>query len=385
MKTFQWATAALLLGTLAVGTARAQTAEDEPYRLFQGSWLDRYNLGIRGYLDMGYTYNPDDPVDRSNGLVGYNDRSNDFMLNQLYLITERVTKTEGVGVDVGGRVDLLYGTDHRYTQVTPGTGFDSTWSEGKLNGLSMPQVYGDVAIGDLILRAGHFYAPCGYESAMPTENFFYSHTHSFIYAMPTTLSGGEAIFKFNDTLSVNAGLDTGWNNWDTQNNKVSYFGGFNLNFEPSRTTFALEFFSGNNEVPGIASTRNFVSAVLTQKIGLGWTYALEVDIGQETNVSGLGSTANWSGASNYLFYEIFEGLSAGIRHEWLQDPNHFLFTGGGHINDLSLGVNWKPNRNLTVRSEIREDWANPTAGFYTFDDFTKNNQFLWATDVVVRF
>ena len=356
-----------------------------PYKLFQGPWLQCHNIDIRGYIDVGYTYNPDDPVNRSNGLVGYNDRSNDFMMNQLYLITERVTQTNGCGVDIGGRVDLLYGTDHRYTRVNPGTGFDSTWNPTNLYGLSMPQMYADVAINDLIIRGGHFLAPVGYESVMPTENFFYSHTHTFLYAEPTTLSGGEAIYKLDDCLSVNAGIDTGWNNWDTQNNRLSYFFGFNWKNEASQTTFAMEYFTGNNELPGIASTRNLLNTVLTQKIGPKWTYALEVNTGLETNAFGSGNTARWNSVSNYFLYEINCCWTAGIRYEWLEDPNHFLFTGGGHINDLSVGLNWKPNKNLTVRSEIREDWAKPTAGFNTFDDFTKNNQFLWSTDVVIRF
>ena len=48
---------------------------------------------------------------------------------------------------------------------------------------------------------------------MPTENFFYSHSYGFLYGMPTTLTGGMATYKLQDKLLVNAGLDTGWNNF----------------------------------------------------------------------------------------------------------------------------------------------------------------------------
>ena len=40
----------------------------------------------------------------------------------------------------------------------------------------MPQLFGTLQYNKLTLQGGHFYAPCGYENAMPTENFFYSHT-----------------------------------------------------------------------------------------------------------------------------------------------------------------------------------------------------------------
>ena len=57
---------------------------------------------------QGYTWNPDNPPDGLNGPVGYNDFANKYMLNQFYLVTERVTKTDCCDpVDVGGRVDLL--------------------------------------------------------------------------------------------------------------------------------------------------------------------------------------------------------------------------------------------------------------------------------------
>ena len=42
------------------------------------------------------------------------------MLNQLYLIAERVAKVENdCGTDYGYRADLMYGTDRRFVQTKP--------------------------------------------------------------------------------------------------------------------------------------------------------------------------------------------------------------------------------------------------------------------------
>ena len=79
------------------------------------------------------------------------------MLDQAYLIMERVTKVENdCGVDIGGRVDLLYGEDHRYDEAT---GLDTEWYSGRFYGLAMPQMYADLAINKWVFRAGHFLAP----------------------------------------------------------------------------------------------------------------------------------------------------------------------------------------------------------------------------------
>jgi len=42
---------------------------------------------------------------------------------------------------------------------------------------------------------------------------------------------------------------------------------------------------------------------------------------------------------------------------------------------------------VMVRSELRWDWADPLVPVpdAPFADYTKNDQFLWATDLIVRF
>ncbi|HBP82619.1 MAG TPA: porin, partial [Planctomycetaceae bacterium] len=57
-------------------------------------------------------------------------------MNQLYLINERILKDEGISL--GGRVDLLYGTDFIYTVAG---GFDDGWNTGRYYGLAMAPPY----------------------------------------------------------------------------------------------------------------------------------------------------------------------------------------------------------------------------------------------------
>ena len=61
----------------------------------------------------------------------------------------------------------------------------------------------------------------------------------------------------------------------------------------------------------------------------------------------------------------------------------------GNFQACTWGLNWKPNKSKRARSadELRYDWANNSlaAGQRPFDDGQKNDQFLWATDLIVRF
>lgn len=387
--------------------------EDKPWKLFDCCWLDEHRIDVRGWLDQGIALNSASPADRFNGPVGYNDRSNEYMLNQLYLITERTTKVEGdCGTDWGFRVDLLYGEDRRYTTAA---GLDSTWNDDeRFYGLSMPQMYVDLAVNKWIFRIGHMLAPCGYESVMAPENFFYSHSYSFLYGQPTTITAAEGMYKIDDQWTANGGLFTGWNDWTDETNRVNYFGGFNWTskddecHKDKKQTFLFETFLGNTDANNPSATRFHYDIVFTQQIGPKWQFALENNYGYDSGIidngNGTFRHGTWADIAPYLIYTIDDCWSAGFRYEWFDDDGGAVVeTVGppalgpypGNFQACTWGLNWKPakdsccclKKNILVRSELRYDWANNTlpAGQRPFDDGQKNQQFLWSTDLIVRF
>ena len=102
--------------------------EEKEWRLFHLPGLEANRIDVHGWIDQGITFNPDSPGNQFNGPIGYNDRSNDYMLSQVYLVMERLTKTDDCECDVGGRVDLLYGEDHRFVAAH---GLDSDFTSSK--------------------------------------------------------------------------------------------------------------------------------------------------------------------------------------------------------------------------------------------------------------
>ena len=72
----------------------------------------------------------------------------------------------------------------------------------------MPQLYVEVAaplLNGVSLKAGHFYANMGYERVAAPDNFFYSHSYSFIFGEPFTFTGAMATIKPSDMLTFNVG------------------------------------------------------------------------------------------------------------------------------------------------------------------------------------
>ena len=249
---------------------------------------------------------------------------------------ERLAKVENdCGIDYGYRMDLLYGTDRRFVQTIPGSQWDSGWDNGnRFYGLAMPQLYGTLQYNKLTLEGGHFYAPVGYEVANADGNFFYSHTYSFLYGEPTTLTGGYATYKVKDKLLVNGGVDTGWNEFTAINGKANGFFGVDWTSADKDGNFEVteEVFLGNTQPNADdGSFRYLFNTVAKVKIGPKWLYVLEQNFAHDsstavtTGAGGFGpgpagfAAASWTGWSNYLLYNVNDCWAFGLRYEYFED------------------------------------------------------------------
>jgi len=378
----------------------------EGWSLPQPCMLSRHGIKISGWLDLGGTYNADKTPSRYNGLLAVNDRR-EIQMNQLSLGAERAITTEENGWDFGGRADVLYGTDYIYTQSLGWeTHPDGTanWNRHLQYGVATPQAYGEVGVGDLSLKVGRFYTIIGYESMMPINNFFYSHTYTYQYGEPFTYTGAMAQWQFNERLSLVAGFIRGWDQWEDNNRELGFLGGLTWKNEETGTSIAFGITASNEQVDQ-SSALTMYSIVITQKLGQRWRWVLQHDGAHESNVQIDGTdvgAANWFGVVNYLIFDLNPQWSFGLRYEWFSDndgtrvrapgyPHRIDFQPdppfGAYWNDVSIGFNYRPHRNVTLRSEGRWDWVGPvgTSSVYPFDNQSRGNQFLFATDLIIQF
>lgn len=368
----------------------------EPWKLFDCPQLDCCGINIGGWIAQSFTWNPDDPADRFNGPVTFLDRSNEYQMNQLYLTMEKVADTGGCGFALGGRVDLLYGTDWRFT---PALGLENRvdgsrrWNQdSRFYGLAMPQAYAEVAYNDLSVKLGHFYTIIGYEVVPATGNFFATHAYTMQYGEPFTHTGALASYALSDNVSVSGGFTRGWDYWEDNNDDLDFLGGVTLsNDNGGSVAFAIT--SGDYDDAGDLN-RTMYSIVLSQEVG-DWTGVLQHDRGRDDEGVSATQDAEWYGLNSYLFYTINDCWSAGVRAEWFRDDDGVRVisastdsTGfAGDFYEITAGLNWRPHANVLVRPECRWDWydgINP-GGARPYDDGTDSSQFLLATDVIVTY
>lgn len=367
----------------------------EPWRLIN---LDFLGLDIGGWVEQGVTYNADNPVNRFNGVVTFNDRSNDFQLNQVWIYAERLINTDGHGLAFGGRIDVVYGTDHRFTVAN---GLEDNWNLGStFYGVALPQFYVDLAINQLTFRAGHFFTLIGNEAVPALDNFFYSHSYSMQYGEPFTHTGVLAIWNPNNSWWISGGVHRGWDMFEDINDDLGYIGKV-FWISPSRNTSLGVAATIGDEDPAGVNTRSMGSAVISQKFNR-LTYTFQFDYGFEQNAASGGTQdAEWYGFVNTLVLEINPCFSIGGRYEWFSDDDGVRVIGPGpgppgritwapiaaHWQEVTFGVNIKPHPNVLLRSEVRWDVFNPLVAFATrpFNDFSQSSQILWGTDLIISF
>ena len=378
-----------------------QLAEpDKPWQIPQPDCLKQLGINVFGWLDQGFTANALSPINRSNGPVATNDRSNDYQLNQAWLGFERAVKTDGCGFDIGGRVDLVYGTDWRYG--------DSPGLENRINsrtdyyGLVIPQFYLDVGWNDLTARIGHFAAGIGYEQIPGPANLFYSHSYAMGYSEPLLLTGFQFDYKWSDNLHIYAGLNNGWTQFEDFDQRFNFLGGFRWQSDDKKTNLSFMIDVGPQD-PRVNDPQFAYALVFQQQLTENLKYVAQHNLGgtENGNPRTLGY-AGWYGLDQYLIYKINNQLSLATRFEWFDDAQGSRVAGVGNLNngwtalpgfegnffEWTNGFNYQPCRNLNIRPELRYDWYSGSrnlADQLPFGDGKHHDQILAALDVIFVF
>jgi hypothetical protein len=399
----------------------APEAPPEPWFLMKslkGTWvgngLDSIGTSIYGWLQQGFAGNPASPSDRVNFGANLDWRSNDYRLNQFYLVAERPLERESKFA-FGYRLDFLIGTDAPWFvanglfsgftgyDVTSGIGVDGPQSFRQVNaiGIDLPQFFTEIHIprfitsGGIDIRIGKFYSLIGRDVYPAADTDFYSRTYENILATPFTHTGGLITLHATPTWDIVGGVVVGWDVFIDNNSMASFTGQFVYNSPDKRYNWTTSWITGPEQPSNDRYYRTMFSSYLTAKLDRAgdWLLAAGGHFAHEVNAAtnpdtGQRQNADWYGTTVNLFYQIIPKLRLGGRFEWFRDADGtrtaVLGRPGFRANffETTLGVTYTPWRPVIIRPELRVDWS-PDARPY--NDQTKKVQFVPAFDVIVRF
>lgn len=359
-------------------------------------------IKLFGWLDAGFVHNTSSPTSKFNGPYNAVDRSNEGMLNQIYLVAEKTLPNCGHGI--GGRIDYLYGEDYFLAEsigIEKRIDGSAHWNK-QYYGSAFPQAYVSAGNQDLSLQIGHFYSIVGYEGVMSPDNFFYSKSYSYQFAGPFTHWGGQMNWNPNEAWSLQLGLHNGWDAFDRVSNKMGFIGKVRYDSQStgSWTSFAITTGDEFNNSAGVAAEDAFTNRTrYSWLVGLPLTckldYVFHHWLGFQDQGAADGNRADWYGIDQYLTYEVSNRTKIGMRFEWFRDeegtrvglnrpsnPNKAPFV--GDFYSLSLGVNYSPTHNLILRPELRADWFDGSSVNQPFNDGNQDDQFMLGFDVILR-
>ncbi|MEI8198260.1 MAG: outer membrane beta-barrel protein [Phycisphaerae bacterium] len=385
-----------------------------------GKTLDQYGINIYGWVEAGYTANLRNNAAASSRPGPFTtERGNHFTFNQLDLRIERQVDLKKF--DVGGMVEMVYGTDSNFIQsngmqiqTNGAKGLDDADNPGETPILEFVQAYVDIAIpvgNGLKLRAGKFVTLLSYETIAPATNPFYSHSLLF-NTVAATQTGVLGTYAFNDQWAVTAGATRGWDQSTEDNNDAIDFLG-QVSWTPNKKLTALlnlssgpqnssVYFMTNNKVfadsvdnrlqSDNAHWRTTIDPVvtyqLTEKLKLG-AEVLYIYDGGYNAMGGNGTPRSYGdvwGAALYAGYQINDMFTLNGRVEKLHD-----YRGGTTMNfyEATAGVTIVPmpkdkiGHNLMIRPELRYDTSEDKV--YSAGNNSYRDNWTVGCDVIFTF
>lgn len=298
------------------------------------------SLNYGGWFQGGYTNHPDGT---------FNTHPHHFHLHQGWLYVEK--PTDGAdGLDIGGRVDVIYGVDGANTQAFGNDfgvyDFSDTFNHG-IYGWAIPQLYVEGAYHDWKIKAGHFFTLLGYEVVPATGNFFYSHAYTMNYSEAFTHTGAVATYTGIENVELYGGWTLGWDTgFDQFDGGNSFLGGFKVT-PVEDISFIYICTAGNLGFIGEGYSHSMVvDFTLSDKLH----YITQSDFISTEGSEVLGTDYDTIGWNNYLIYWATERVGFGGRAEWWK-------VNGNSVCEVTAGINFKPCANMIIRPEWRYNWS----------------------------
>ncbi len=376
--------------------------------------MDKNGIKAYGWIQAGFTTDFRNPADNRLFGTSFNNRDNNIMLNQAYIVLEKTLDLDKKKDEfhMGGRIDLFAGHDAPDLENID-LGLWPNLTGNRLNlktggfpsanefGLSLPQFYIDTHLPVLTdrgvdVRVGRFYTLMGGELTPGTSTDFYSHSYEFYYAIPFTHMGVMVMTHLGDTIDFHNCIVRSWDvTFQDYNDVAEYMGGLVWNSCDKRKNFTTSWIFGPEptatSITQNSSWRSLITSYYTQKFGKcdEWRWVVGGNVGWQPDASlnskagtNRNEAAEWYGLTNYLFYTVDPHLTLGTRAEWFRDDDGFRTGFADSFYELTFGATYKPYKNLRVRPEVRWDWANST---HPYSAGTRNSQVTFGFDMLYEF
>jgi len=319
--------------------------------------LGTSGISVSGFVDAYASYNANTPNGGANSLYNFNTAANSFALNLAEL--RFIRPVDKVG-DWGFTAILGYGNAANMVTASDPSGDTSL--------KNVIQAFGSykAPIGKgLQLDFGKFVTSNGAEVIETKDNWNYSRSLLFAYAIPYYHFGVRASYVFSPKVTTYAMLVNGWNNvTDNNTGKTVGFGG---TYSPnSKVSLTENLMVGPEQTNDNHDYRKLTDTVLSYTLNTAWAFLANYDFGED-RVAGVAQ--RWQGAAAYVKYAFNTHVALIPRVEWFADPQGFQTGKPQQVREITMTTEYKVSDNILTRAEYRHDRSS--AGLFALHSPTR--------------
>jgi hypothetical protein len=312
---------------------------------------------VTGFVDVGFNYNSDRPITGTNALRAFDAKANSFMLHNGQIAFERLATKDLIA---GFKVELSMGSDAEVIDAAPGDAVGGDFDTFDVQE-GYVQLYVPIENG-IDVKFGKFATLSGFEVIESRDDWNYSRSLLFTWAIPFTHTGVRASYQVIPEVGVTLGLNNGWDiSLDNGSAKTleAQVAGAPLEWlklyatlywgaekgqvglrEPGDKRLLFDFVAVATNIPELPGL----------SVGLNYDKAREDDV-----VAPFPSHATWDGYAFYAKYQVLEWYAPGLRYEKFSDRDGWRTGTDNHVTEFTLTNEFKPADNVILRLELRAD------------------------------
>ena len=302
-------------------------------------------MDVSGFIDGYYSYNANRPSDAANGqindLYNFNDKTDQFNLNAAKLTLNHDPDP------IGARVDFIYGRAN--TLVNTGQG---DYIEQAFLSFKPPAAKG------LELDFGKFVTSAGAEVIETKDNWNYSRSLLFAWAIPYFHFGLRSSMPVSKSETLGVQIVNGWNNVTNNNGGITV--GVTSSFVKPKYTWNVNYYGGSSNAGTQKGKKNLIDTTLLLTPTAKFSAYINYDYGQNRDAPaplGDGALIHWQGVAFAARQQVSGASALAGRFEYFNDPQG---TTGAiqHLYEFTGTYEYKWAAGLLARVEYRRDWSN---------------------------
>jgi hypothetical protein len=312
-------------------------------------------MDVSGFIDGYYSFNVNTPANAFNGqtndLYNFNDKTDQFNLSAAKLTLNHDPDP------VGAHVDLFYGRTN--TLVNGGNASQLDYIEQAFLSLKPPKAKG------FEIDFGKFVTSAGAEVIEAKDNWNYSRSLLFAWAIPYFHFGARTSVPLSKSETVGFQLVNGWNNVSKSNGGIS--GVFTSAYVKPKYTWNLNYIVGPENASTTSGLRNLVDTTLlltpNPKFSAYFNTAvraLATPAAASTCTSTTGDNILniWQGGAVAARGQVSPKSALAGRYEYFKDEEGFMTGTAQNVQEVTATYEYKWVEGLLSRIEYRRDWSN---------------------------